>query len=346
MINTPPQDRLPIHTEIIAFDENRIASAILREVERGGQVYFVHNRIQPIYRLAEYLRELLPQVRFGVAHGQLPARQLEKIMFDFLERRYDCLVSTMIIESGIDIPSVNTILVNRADALGLSQLYQIRGRVGRSNERAFAYLLVPKGKRLAKKSRMRLRAIEEFADLGSGFNVAMRDMEIRGAGNLLGAQQHGFISAVGFDLYCRLLEEAMREIKGETADPEFDPEIEIPATAYISDGYVPDGDQKMEFYQRLAEARRIVDLLAVREEMIDRFGRPPRADPVPCSTCWRSRSWHGSWAWPPYNSNARACALLYRKAGNSLAPKFRTWWKRVPCSFSLPWERVSSSRWM
>ena len=275
VINTPPQDRLPIHTEIIAFDENRIASAILREVERGGQVYFVHNRVQPIYRLAEYLRELLPQVRFGVAHGQLPARQLEKIMFDFLERRYDCLVCTMIIESGIDIPSVNTILVNRADALGLSQLYQIRGRVGRSNERAFAYLLVPKGKRLAKKSRMRLRAIEEFADLGSGFNVAMRDMEIRGAGNLLGAQQHGFISAVGFDLYCRLLEEAMREIRGETADPELDPEIKIPVTAYISDGYVPDGDQKMEFYQRLAEARRIVDLFAIREEMIDRFGRPP-----------------------------------------------------------------------
>ena len=275
VINTPPQDRLPIHTEIISFDENRIASAILREVERGGQVYFVHNRVQPLYRLAEYLQELLPQVRFGVAHGQLPARQLEKIMFDFLERRYDCLVCTMIIESGIDIPSVNTILVNRADALGLSQLYQIRGRVGRSNERAFAYLLVPKGKRLAKKSRMRLRAIEEFADLGSGFNVAMRDMEIRGAGNLLGAQQHGFISAVGFDMYCRLLEEAMREIKGEAQDPEFEPEIKIPVTAYISDGYVPDGDQKMEFYQRLAAARRIVDLFAIREEMVDRFGRPP-----------------------------------------------------------------------
>ena len=275
VINTPPQDRLPIHTEILAFDENRIAAAILREVERGGQVYFVNNRVQPLYRLAEYLQELLPQVRFGVAHGQLPARQLEKIMFDFLERRYDCLVCTMIIESGIDIPSVNTILVNRADALGLSQLYQIRGRVGRSNERAFAYLLVPKGKRLTKKSRMRLRAIEEFADLGSGFHVAMRDMEIRGAGNLLGAQQHGFISAVGFDLYCRLLEEAMREIRGEVADPEIEPEIEISVTAYIADDYVPDGDQKMEFYQRLAAARRIVDLLAIREEMVDRFGRPP-----------------------------------------------------------------------
>ena len=275
IINTPPQDRLPIHTEIIAFDESRIAEAIYREVERGGQVYFVHNRVQSIHRLAQYLEELLPQVRFGVAHGQMSPRQLEKIMFDFLERKYDCLVCTMIIESGIDIPSVNTILVNRADALGLSQLYQIRGRVGRSNERAFAYLLVPKGKKLTKKSRMRLRAIEEFADLGSGFNIAMRDMEIRGAGNLVGPQQHGFIAAVGFDLYCRLLDEAMRDLKGESVSENPEPDVKIAVTAYIPDDYVPDGDQKMEFYQRLADAHRIVDLLAIREEMEDRFGRLP-----------------------------------------------------------------------
>ena len=274
VINTPPQDRLPIHTEIISFDENRIAAAILREVERQGQVYFVHNRVQSIYRLQDFLTELVPQVRFGVAHGQMPPRQLEKIMFDFLERKYDCLVCTMIIESGIDIPSVNTILVNRSDALGLSQLYQIRGRVGRSKERAFAYLLVPKGKKLTKESRMRLRAIEEFADLGSGFNIAMRDMEIRGAGNLLGAQQHGFIAAVGFDLYCRLLEEAMRELKGEEVVVEIEPEIKIGVSAYIPDDYIPDGDQKMEFYQRLANARKVVELLGIREEMEDRFGRP------------------------------------------------------------------------
>jgi len=275
IINTPPQDRLPIHTEILAFDEARIAEAIYREVERGGQVYFVHNRVQPIHRLAEYLQDLLPQVRFAVAHGQMSPRQLERIMFDFLERKYDCLVCTMIIESGIDIPSVNTILVNRADTLGLSQLYQIRGRVGRSNERAYAYLLVPKGKKLTKKSRMRLRAIEEFADLGSGFNIAMRDMEIRGAGNLVGPQQHGFIAAVGFDLYCRLLDEAMRDLKGESVSENPEPDVKIAVTAYIPDDYVPDGDQKMEFYQRLADAHRIVDLLAIREEMEDRFGRLP-----------------------------------------------------------------------
>jgi transcription-repair coupling factor (superfamily II helicase) len=275
VINTPPEDRLPIHTEIIAFDEGRIVEAIQREIARGGQVYFVHNRVQSIHRLVEYLQELLPGVRFCVGHGQMPSRQLEQIMFDFLERKYDCLVSTMIIESGIDIPSVNTILVNRADMLGLSQLYQIRGRVGRSKERAYAYLLVPKGKKLTRKSRLRLRAVEEFADLGSGFNIAMRDMEIRGAGNLLGAQQHGFITAVGFDLYTRLLDEAVRELKGEKVEKQIDPEIKIAATAYIPEDYVPDGDLKMEFYQRLAEAQRIVDLLAIKEEMEDRFGRAP-----------------------------------------------------------------------
>ena len=275
VINTPPQDRVPIHTEIIAFDEDRITQAIAREIQRGGQVYFVHNRIRSIFRLAQYLEELLPQVRFAVAHGQMPARQLETIMHDFLERKHDCLISTMIIESGIDIPSVNTILVNRADMLGLGQLYQIRGRVGRSKERAYAYLLVPKGKRLTKKSRLRLRAIEEFADLGSGFNIAMRDMEIRGAGNIIGAQQHGFIAAVGFDLYCRLLDEAVRELKGEVPDTVVEPDIKISVTAYIPDEYVPDTDLKMEFYQRLAEARRIVDLLSIVEEMQDRLGRMP-----------------------------------------------------------------------
>ncbi|MFH1571550.1 MAG: TRCF domain-containing protein, partial [Gemmatimonadota bacterium] len=280
VINTPPQDRLPIHTEILSFDEERIIEAVSREIARQGQVYFVHNRIQSIYSLVQYLQEILPQVRFAVAHGQMPSRQLEQIMHDFLERKYDCLVSTMIIESGIDIPSVNTILVNRADMLGLSQLYQIRGRVGRSKERAYAYLLVPKGKHLTRKSRLRLRAIEEFSDLGSGFNIAMRDMEIRGAGNLLGAQQHGHIAAVGFDLYCRLLDEAVRELKGEAVEAAVEPDIKIGATAYIPDDYVPDTDQKMEFYQRLAEARRTVDLLSIREEMQDRFGRLP----------WQARS--------------------------------------------------------
>ena len=275
IINTPPQDRLPIRTEIIAFDEERISEAIHREVERGGQVYFVHNRIQSLNQMAEYLQDLLPQVRFAIAHGQMAGRELEKIMMDFLKKKYDCLISTMIIESGIDIPSVNTILVNRADNLGLGQLYQIRGRVGRSSERAYAYLLVPKGKKLTKKSRMRLRAIEEFSDLGSGFEIAMRDMEIRGAGNLVGSQQHGFIAAVGFDLYCRLLDEAMRELKGENTTDSPEPDVKIAVSAYIPDEYITNADQKIDFYQRLADAPRVVELLAIREEMEDRFGRLP-----------------------------------------------------------------------
>jgi transcription-repair coupling factor (superfamily II helicase) len=275
VINTPPQDRLPIHTEIFGFDEERIMGALNREIERGGQVYFVHNRVQSIHRLTSYLQELMPHMRFGVAHGQMPPRQLEQIMMDFMHRRYDCLVCTMIIESGIDIPSVNTILVNRADRLGLSQLYQIRGRVGRSKERAYAYLMIPKGKKLTKKSRLRLHAIEEFSDLGSGFNIAMRDMEIRGAGNLLGPQQHGVIAAVGFDLYCRLLDEAVRELKGEVVADAPEPEVLIAVSAYMPDDYVADPDQKMDFYQRLADARRLVDLLAIEEELRDRFGRLP-----------------------------------------------------------------------
>jgi len=275
IINTPPQDRIPIQTEILAFDEDRIAEAMQREIDRGGQIYFVHNRINPLVNLEAKLQDLLPQARFVSAHGQMPARQLEKIMMDFMLGKYDCLISTMIIESGIDIPSVNTIVIDRADTLGLGQLYQIRGRVGRSNERAYAYLLVPKDKPLTKKSRQRLRAIEEFTDLGSGFNIAMRDMEIRGAGNLIGAQQHGFISAIGFDLYCRLLDEAMRELKDGQNNDYPEPDINIMVSAYIPDEYIPDADHKMEFYQRLADAQLVVEIFAIQEEMQDRFGRMP-----------------------------------------------------------------------
>jgi transcription-repair coupling factor (superfamily II helicase) len=275
IINTPPKDRLPILTEILPFDEHRIADAILREVDRGGQVYFVHNRVQSIDSMAEFLRELLPQVRFAVAHGQMPERQLERIMLDFLLRRYDCLVATMIIESGLDIPNVNTIIINRADRFGLSQLYQIRGRVGRSNRRAYAYLIVPPRKVLPKTAQRRLLAIEEFSDLGSGFSIAMRDLEIRGAGNLLGAQQHGFIAAVGFDLYCRLLDEAIHQLKGEEVEQIPDPDLHIAASAYLPDEYVHDAEQKVGLYQRLAAARSTAALLEIEEEMRDRYGRCP-----------------------------------------------------------------------
>lgn len=276
IIETPPKDRLPITTEIQPFSEERIAEAVLREIDRGGQVYFVHNRIQSIHTMKEFLERLLPQVRFGVGHGQMPERQLEQVMMDFLEGKYDVLLSTMIIESGLDIPSVNTLIVNRADRLGLAQLYQLRGRVGRSSQRAYAYLLIPSRKDLRKPAVRRLRAIEEFSDLGSGFHISMRDMEIRGAGNLLGAEQHGYITAVGFDLYCRLLNEAVHEIKGETTKPSIDPDIQVSVSAYVPDDYVPDVDEKMSFYQRLGEVKQTVEVLAIEEELQDRFGKLPQ----------------------------------------------------------------------
>ncbi len=275
IIETPPKDRLPIHTEILAFSEERIAEAILREIDRGGQVYFVHNRVQSIFTIKEFLERLVPQVRFGVGHGQMPERELEKVMLDFMDRKYDCLISTMIIESGLDIPSVNTLIVNRADRMGLAQLYQLRGRVGRSNQRAYAYLFIPSWKALRKPAARRLRAIEEFSDLGSGFHISMRDMEIRGAGNLLGAQQHGHITAIGFDMYCRLLDEAVHQIKGEEIAPGFEPDVQTSVSAYVPETYIPDANQKMSFYQRMGDAHQTVELMAIEEELRDRFGELP-----------------------------------------------------------------------
>ncbi len=275
IIRTPPRDRLPITTEVLPFDEERIAEAVLREVDQGGQVYFVHNRVQSMPAMVAFLERLLPQVRFGVGHGQMPERQLEQVMMAFLEGKYDCLISTMIIESGLDIPSVNTLIVNRADRLGLAQLYQLRGRVGRSSQQAYAYLLIPSWKALSRAAVRRLRAIEEFSDLGSGFHVSMRDMEIRGTGNMLGEQQHGHIVAVGFDLYCRLLDEAVRQIKGEETGPAVEPDVQISVSAYIPEAYISDADLKMQFYQRVGECRQTVEILAIEEELEDRFGLLP-----------------------------------------------------------------------
>ena len=268
----------PIQTEVLAFEEERIAEAILREVDRGGQIYFVHNRVQSMPAMMDFLHRLVPEVRLGMGHGQMPERQLEKVMMGFFDHEYDVLVSTMIVESGLDIPNVNTLIVNRADRLGLAQLYQLRGRVGRSNKRAYAYLFVPSRRALRKAAVRRLRAIEEFSDLGSGFRISMRDMEIRGAGNVLGAQQHGHIAAVGFDLYTRLLDEAVRQIKGDEAESAVDPEVQVSVSSYIPNDYIPDADQKMRFYQRLGEMRQTVEVLAIEEELADRFG--PLPDPT------------------------------------------------------------------
>ncbi len=278
LITTPPRDRLPVHTEVVRFNEDVICEAIMREVDRGGQVFFVHNRVQSIEAVAEFLRRLLPQVSFVVGHGQMQERELEQVMIDFLDQKYDCLVSTMIIESGLDIPNVNTILVNRADRFGLAQLYQLRGRVGRSNHRAYAYLMIPAAGTVTPDARKRLAVISEYTALGSGFHIAMRDLEIRGAGNLLGTEQHGFISSIGFDLYCRLLKEAMEDLKGETREETHEAEIELQVSAFIPDDYIADRKLKVGFYQRLSRVEEEGDVVSLREEMQDRFGRLP--DPV------------------------------------------------------------------
>lgn len=273
-INTPPRDRYSVHTEIVPFDEKYIIEAVIREVDREGQVFFVHNRVQSIMSMASYLRSIIPSVSFGVAHGQLPEKELERVMREFHHGRFQVLISTMIIENGLDIPSVNTIIINRADMFGLSQLYQLRGRVGRSNRRAYAFLLVPPKVPLNRIASQRLRIIEEFADLGSGFKIAMRDLEIRGAGNILGTEQTGFISAVGFDLYNELLLETIAELKGEKVERPPEVEMNFKVDTYLPDGYVADSGERVLYYRRLSETLSSADVAAIEEEMTDRFGKP------------------------------------------------------------------------
>ncbi len=275
IINTPPKDRLPIQTEIALFDKKLITDAVLREVDRGGQVYFVHNRVQTIEAMYRFLTGLVPQIRIAVAHGQMDERLLEKVMLDFLNRQYDLLLVTSIIESGIDMPNVNTTIIDRADRFGLAQLYQLRGRVGRSNVRAYAYLLIPKVKMLSLSARKRLKALEQFTQLGSGFHLALRDLEIRGAGNLLGPQQHGFIEEVGFDLYCRLLDEAVKELKGERLETLPEVKLQFDLDIYIPESYIPDSQQRVEIYRKLSEAKSTEQVGEVEAEIIDRFGNPP-----------------------------------------------------------------------
>jgi transcription-repair coupling factor (superfamily II helicase) len=273
LINTSPKNRQPIITEIAEFDQKIIYDAISSEVERGGQVYFVHNRVETIESVHHFLSKLLKNIRVTVAHGQMPERDLEQVMVSFLQKEYDVLLCSAIIESGIDIPSVNTIIINRADRFGLAQLYQLRGRVGRSQQRAYAYLLIPPVRKLTDTARKRLKAIEQHTELGSGFHLAMRDLEIRGAGNLLGPQQHGFIEEVGFDLYCRLLEEAVAELKGEVLESDFEVKLDIDRDCFLPDDYIEDSKQRVEIYRKLADARNVADLESVVAELKDRFGQ-------------------------------------------------------------------------
>jgi len=279
VMKTPPPDRIAVRTQVCRFEESLIREAILREVRRGGQVYFVHNRVRTIGSIAELLAKTVPEVRVVVAHGQMPERQLEDKMLAFVHGDFDVLLCTTIIESGLDLPRVNTILIDRADALGLAQLYQLRGRVGRSWHRAYAYLLIPGEQGLNADAKRRLEAIQDLAALGSGFRLASMDLEIRGAGNLLGAEQHGNLAAVGFDTYLELLEQAIEALRGHEPAPAVDPEIRLPIPARLPEEYVADVRQRLVLYKRLAGAPDAETVERLTDELLDRFGPlPPEAE--------------------------------------------------------------------
>ncbi|HTO95701.1 MAG TPA: transcription-repair coupling factor [Myxococcales bacterium] len=275
IIGTPPVDRRAIRTFVTRFDGPTIKEAIERELARGGQVFFLHNRIETIHGVLDYLSKLVPQAKIAVAHGQMPEGKLERVMTEFIDRQHDVLLCTAIIESGLDIPSANTILVDRADHFGLSQLYQIRGRVGRSRERAYAYLLIPARRKITRDAQKRLQVLQQFTELGAGFQIASHDLEIRGAGNLLGPDQSGNIASVGFDLYTQLMEEAVAQLKGEEVRQDFEPDVELPVPALIPEDYVPDVQQRLFFYKRLASATSEESLYDAKGEMRDQCGEPP-----------------------------------------------------------------------
>ncbi len=276
VIQTPPEERHPVLTFVGPYDERQIAAAIRRELLREGQVFYVHNRIESIDRAAQRLRELVPEARIGTAHGQMGEDALEHVMVNFWEKSHDVLVCTTIVESGLDVPNANTLIVERADLLGLSQLHQLRGRVGRGRERAYAYFMYPQEKPLTEEAHDRLATIAQHADLGAGMAVAMRDLEIRGAGNLLGGEQSGHIAAVGFDLYVRLVGEAVAEFKGERTEEVADVRVELPVDAHLPHDYVSAERLRLEAYKRIASIDSPEDLAAVREELSDRYGPPPQ----------------------------------------------------------------------
>src|SRR4051812_3363981 len=277
VIETPPKDRMAIQTVVASWDDKLIQSAIEQELERGGQVYFVHNRVESIWEIAAKLQELVPKARVIVGHGQMSEGELEKMMLKFMHHEADILVATTIIENGLDIPLCNTILINRADRLGLSELYQLRGRVGRSNRRAYAYLMIPKEVELTPIARRRLAALKEFSDLGAGFKIAALDLELRGAGNLLGGEQSGHIEAIGFELYTQMLDRAVREMKGEAAPDEAETQLNLGLNIRIPAEYIPEENQRLRMYKRVAGIETENQLSDVAAELQDRYGEPPAA---------------------------------------------------------------------
>ncbi len=276
VIETPPEERFPVQTYVMEYSDSLVRDAILKETGRGGQVFFLYNRVQDMESFASRLRELVPEVSIAMAHGQMREGQLEKTMVAFLEGQYDVLLCSTIIESGLDIQNANTLIVYDADKMGLSQLYQLRGRVGRSNRLAYAFFTFRPERSLSEVAEKRLRAIREFTQFGSGFKIAMRDLEIRGAGNLIGAQQHGHMAAVGYDYYCKLMDEALHEARGEKPPVEIDTQMDVPVSAYLPHSYIADEAQRLELYKRIASIEGRAGLPDVTDELIDRFGDPPQ----------------------------------------------------------------------
>lgn len=277
IIETPPKDRLAIHTVVAHFDKELIRTAIEQELSRGGQVYYVHNRVDSIFMRAAMIQELMPQLRIGVGHGQMGEAELERVLLGFMKHEYDVFVCTTIVENGLDIPLANTIIIENAERHGLSELYQLRGRVGRSNRRAYAYLMVPADTELSDIARKRLAALREFSDLGAGFKIAALDLELRGAGNILGGEQHGHIASVGFDTYLRLLEETVQELKGEDIPPEIHATLNLGLDIRIPIDYIADEHQRMRTYKRISDAKSEEEAMQIQEELRDRYGPPPEA---------------------------------------------------------------------
>jgi transcription-repair coupling factor (superfamily II helicase) len=274
-ITTPPEERHPVLTYVGAYEDRQVTAAVRRELLREGQVFFIHNRVQTIEKAAAHLRELVPEARVTTAHGQMGEHQLEQVMVDFWEKQFDVLVCTTIVESGLDVPNANTLIIERSDMLGLSQLHQLRGRVGRGRERAYSYFLYPPDKPLTETAHERLATLAQHSDLGGGMAIAMKDLEIRGAGNLLGGEQSGHIADVGFDLYVRLVGEAVAEYRGDGAVEEPEVKIELPIDAHLPHDYVPSERLRLEMYKRLAEVRSDADVDQILEELDDRYGEPP-----------------------------------------------------------------------
>ncbi len=275
-IATPPENRQAIETYVLEDNPDILRRAIQNELERDGQVFYIHNRVQTIDAQARMIEELVPGASICVAHGQMNEHELEDIMIDFLKCKYDILVSTTIIESGLDMPNVNTIIINRADTFGLSQLYQLKGRVGRSVRKSYAYLFYPRHISLSEEAQKRLQVISEYSELGSGFKVAMKDLEIRGSGNILGREQSGNIMEVGFDLYCQMLDDAVRMLKGEKPSTIYRTPVFINTDFFIPDSYMNDERQKIEFYKRFESCETMEEVEDLKNEMIDRFGNPPK----------------------------------------------------------------------